>query len=100
MVKNSSQVLVPGAFANVSLNLGSKTNALMIPSQAIIPEDENKSVIVARDGKAHFVNIKTGIRKSSMVEVTEGLTPGDTIITSGILFLKEGGPLEYSSVKK
>ncbi|MFA6819803.1 MAG: efflux RND transporter periplasmic adaptor subunit [Bacteroidaceae bacterium] len=100
MVKNSSQVLVPGAFANVSLNLGSKTNALMIPSQAIIPEDENKSVIVARDGKAHFVNIKTGIRKSSMVEVTEGLTPGDTIITSGILFLKEGGPLEYPSVKK
>jgi len=97
---NHSQVFVPGAFANVSLNLGSKSNALMIPSQAIIPEDENKSVIVARGGKAHFVNIKTGIRKSSMVEVTEGLVPGDTVITSGILFLKEDGILEYSSVKK
>jgi membrane fusion protein (multidrug efflux system) len=73
---------------------------LLIPSHAIIPEEENKSVIVARHGKAHFVTIKTGIRKTSMVEVTEGLSSGDTIMTSGILFLKEGDKLKYSSIKR
>jgi hypothetical protein len=35
-----------------------------------------------------------------MVEVTEGLCSGDTIITSGILFLKEGDKLKYSSIKR
>jgi hypothetical protein len=55
---------------------------------------------VARKGKAHSVTIKTGIRKSSMVEVTEGLEPGDTVITSGILFLKEKSKLLYSTITK
>jgi membrane fusion protein (multidrug efflux system) len=99
MISSVSKELIPGAFANVSLRLGADAQALMVPSQAIIPEEENKSVIMAQHGKAHFVNIKTGIRKASMVEVTEGLAAGDTVITSGILFLKEGDKLRYSSVK-
>ncbi len=100
MITSKSKELIPGAFANVNLRLGENPHALLIPSHAIIPEEENKSVIVARHGKAHFVTIKTGIRKTSMVEVTEGLSSGDTIMTSGILFLKEGDKLKYSSIKR
>jgi len=100
MLTSVSKELIPGAFANVNLRLGDNPKALMIPSHAIIPEEENKSVIVARHGKAHYADIKTGIRKSSMIEVTDGLEAGDTIITSGIMFLKEGDKLKYSSVKK
>ena len=74
-------------------------NALMIPTQAIIPQEENKIVIVARDGKAKFVKVKTGVRKSSTVEITKGIEVGDTIVTSGLLFLKEGAKLTYSTVK-
>jgi len=100
VIASSSKELIPGAFANVQLRLGKNTDALMVPSQAIIPQEETKSVIVARKGKAHSVTIKTGIRKSSMVEVTEGLEPGDTVITSGILFLKEKSKLSYSTITK
>jgi len=100
ILSSVSKELIPGAFANVNLQLGSNPKALMIPSHAIIPEEENKSVIVARHGKAHFTDIKTGIRKSSMIEVTNGLEAGDTIITSGIMFLKEGDKLKYSNIKK
>ncbi len=100
LVTSNSKELVPGAFANVNLKLGENTQALMIPTQAIIPDEENKKVIVAHHGKAHFVNIKTGIRKTSKIEVVEGLEAGDTIMTSGILFLKEGAKLSYSSVTK
>jgi membrane fusion protein, multidrug efflux system len=98
LITASSKELIPGAFANVQLKLGDNPNALMIPSQAIIPQEGDKSVIVAKKGKAHFVTIKTGIRKASKVEVTEGLQPGDTIITSGILFLKEKSKLSYSNI--
>lgn len=100
VISKISKELIPGAFANVNLHLSENTRALMIPSQAIIPEEEKKQVIIAQNGKAHFVNIKTGIRKSSKVEVTEGLEAGDTIMTTGILFLKEGDKLSYSSVVK
>jgi len=72
----------------------------MIPTQTIIPEEEDKSVIVARNGKAHFISVQTGIRKASDVEITDGIQPGDTIITSGLLFLKEGGKLQYATIKK
>ncbi len=98
LINASSKELIPGAFANVQLKLGNNPNALMIPTQAVIPQEGDKSVILARKGKAHFVTIKTGIRKASKVEVTEGLEPGDTVITSGILFLKEKSKLSYSTI--
>ncbi|MBP1618857.1 MAG: efflux transporter, family, subunit [Bacteroidetes bacterium] len=100
IITTPSKELVPGAFANVNLKLGENAKALMIPTQAIIPDQENKKVIVANQGKAHFVNVKTGIRQSSKIEVTEGLAAGDTIMTSGLLFLKEGSKLSYSSINR
>jgi membrane fusion protein (multidrug efflux system) len=57
-------------------------------------------VIVARNGKAHFVQIITGIRQATNIEVTNGIQQGDTIITSGVLFLKEGSKLIYSTIIK
>ena len=100
LITSASKDLIPGAFADVNLKLGENPKALMIPTQAIIPEEENKTVIIVREGKAHFVNVKTGIRKSAKIEVTDGLTPGDTVIVNGILFLKEGSKLFYSSVSR
>jgi len=100
LVNSSARELVSGAFANVTLRLSENHNALMIPTQTIIPEEEDKSVIVARNGKAHFISVQTGIRKASDVEITDGIQPGDTIITSGLLFLKEGGKLQYATIKK
>jgi membrane fusion protein (multidrug efflux system) len=100
IITSQSKELVPGAFANVKLKLGDNPRALMIPTEAIIPEEENKTVIVAQHGKAHFVNIKTGIRQASKIQVIDGLEPGDTIMTSGVLFLKEGSKLSYSSINK
>lgn len=100
LISTFSKELIPGAFANVQLKFGENTHALMIPTQAIIPQEGDKMVIVARKGEAHFVKIKTGIRKSSKIEVTEGVEAGDTIITSGLLFLKEKSKLSYSTITK
>ena len=100
LVNSQSEKLIPGAFTNVVLRLSENKNALLIPTQCIIPKEQNKSVIIAKNGKAHFTKVKTGIRKTSQIEITEGIQLGDTIITSGILFLKEGAKLSYSTVSK
>lgn len=97
IVKNKTGLL-PGAFAEVNLSLGQKNQALMVPSQAIIPQARDKKVILNRDGKARFVTVKTGVRQAEMVEVTDGLQAGDTIATTGILFLRPDVPLQFSKI--
>ena len=100
LVNSQSKELISGSFTNVLVRLSENKNALQVPTQAIIPQEKNKSVIVAREGKAHFIPVTTGIRQESKIEITEGIQAGDTIITSGILFLKEGSKLIYSTVTK
>jgi membrane fusion protein (multidrug efflux system) len=99
MVNSQSKDLISGGFANIQLRLNQKADAILIPTQAIIPQEENKIVIVANHGKAKFILVKTGIRKASAIEITDGIQAGDTIVTSGLMFIKEGSKLTYSSVK-
>lgn len=97
-VENPSSDLLSGAYANVILQLGENNQALVVPSRAIIPREKGKVLIVAKNGIASFVPVKTGIRKESVVEITDGIQAGDTVITSGILSLKEGSKLAFSKI--
>jgi len=99
LVNSKSEQLTPGAFATVELIMGKNSQALMIPTQAIIPSERDKSVIVSKNGKATFVKVKTGIRKESSIEITDGIHVGDTVVTTGILFIKDGMKLKFSNVK-
>lgn len=98
-INSKSNNLVPGGFTNVQLTLGENLNAVMVPTQSIIPQERNKSIIVAKNGKAHFTIVHTGNRRASTIEIIDGLSPGDTIVTTGLLFLKEGSKLSFSSIK-
>jgi membrane fusion protein (multidrug efflux system) len=98
VVKNKDAALKPGAFANVDLELGKDTAALMVPTQAVIPMERSKQLIIAKNGKATFVTVKTGVRQASSVEVVEGIAAGDTVVTTGLLLLKPGADLKFSKV--
>jgi membrane fusion protein (multidrug efflux system) len=98
VVKNSMASLKPGAFANVELQLKEIKNALMVPTQAIIPQELKKQLIVAKEGKAKFVTVETGVRQASAIQVLTGIALGDTVVTTGILFLKPGMSLKFSKL--
>jgi membrane fusion protein, multidrug efflux system len=100
IVKTPTPSLFPGAFATVELRLKQIENAIMIPNQAIIPQAKEKIVIVAKSGKAKFVTVQTGIRNAANINVLSGVNPGDTIITTGLLFLKPGSTLNFSTIKR
>ncbi|RYY63758.1 MAG: efflux RND transporter periplasmic adaptor subunit, partial [Chitinophagaceae bacterium] len=80
--------LVPGSFARVQIAFDPNPNALMIPTQAIVPQARGKKVYLIDSNKVRFVDVTTGIRDSSFVEITSGLKPGDTVAITGILGLK------------
>jgi membrane fusion protein (multidrug efflux system) len=94
----ADQFLVPGTFAKVRMILGENSNAIMIPSNAVIPQARNKQVALYRGGMASMIDIDTGIRDSSNVQVLSGLKSGDTLVTSGLLFIKPGAKLKLSKI--
>ena len=96
LVKNPDQALLPGAFAKVKVVLGKNEKAIMIPNNIIIPQGRNKIVYIYKAGKSIQTNITTGVRDSTRVQVLEGLNIGDTVITSGLLFLKPGADVKLS----
>jgi membrane fusion protein (multidrug efflux system) len=100
LVNVDTPSLLPGTFATVEVRLDENKNALMIPTQAIIPRERDKQLIVAKSGKARFITVTTSVRQDSMIEVTGGLNPGDTVVTTGILFIKPGSDLKFARVIK
>jgi membrane fusion protein (multidrug efflux system) len=97
-VKGDITGLIPGNFAKVKLNFEPNPNALLIPSQAIIPQARGKKVVVAHNGTADFVDVTTGIRDSSMVQITSGLSKGDTVVVTGLLMLKPKAKLVVNKI--
>jgi membrane fusion protein (multidrug efflux system) len=87
---NPKQVLLPGNFAKVSILLQKISDAIIVPSQVLIPDIKGEKVFVVSGGKARPVYIETGIRTENEVQVLSGLNVNDTIITTGLLQLKEG----------
>ena len=98
IAKNTEGLFLPGQFIRVELILETIENALMIPTQAIIQEMEGPKVFISKNGKAMPVIVSTGIRTDSELEITDGLQPGDTLITTGLLQIRPGAQLEFLKV--
>ncbi|MCH8557330.1 MAG: efflux RND transporter periplasmic adaptor subunit [Balneolia bacterium] len=88
IASNEDQLILPGAFVEVQIAMRSVADALLVPSEAIIPEMGGQSVFVYEDGKAQRRQVELGIRTERRVHVTDGLSPGDTLLTTGMLQLR------------
>lgn len=97
---NDENKLLPGAFANIELILEEINGAIMIPTIAVIPELQGQKVFVLRDGKVAEQNVRTGIRTESNVQVVDGLAPGDTVLTTGLLQVRTGMPVSIDQIDK
>ena len=91
---NEKGKLFPGNFAEVEFPLDKIKDAILIPTEAIIPVQNGKKVFVSKAGKAHEIMVETGTRTATSVAILSGLKVGDTIITSGIMSLKEEAPVK------
>ncbi len=95
---NTNGAVLPGRYATIKLNKDEIKDAIAVPSEAIVPEMGKDKIFLYRSGKAEPVEITTGIRTESEVQVLQGLAIGDTIITSGTLQLRLGLPVTLDNV--
>jgi len=93
LCNNRQGRLFPGSFVRIELVMDQIKNALMIPTQALIPELKGQKVFIVKDGKASPVKVQTGIRTDTDIEITDGLAAGDSLIISGIMQVKPGNEL-------
>jgi len=98
-INDPDQKLTPGTFAKVSLELGKNEHAVLVPTQAIIPSARSKQLILYRDGNPEFVNVTTGARGVETVEVTSGIKAGDTVVTTGLLFIRKDSKLKITKIQ-
>ena len=88
IVQGDNSGLTPGAFARVQLSFDPDPNAIVLPTQVVIPQARGKKVYVYNNGVAKFVEVTTGIRDSATLQVTSGLKVGDTVLLTGLLSLR------------
>lgn len=94
LYNNSDRRLAPGMFASVTLITDEKTNAIQVPTEAIVPEMDQKKVWVYHKGKAVLTPIVAGARSESAVEILSGVSVGDTVIVTGLMQLRPNMPVK------
>lgn len=99
LVNNNSGKLKAGSFARINFDLKKISDAIMIPTQAIIPEARDKKVIIYENGLAKFEVVETGVRDSSKIQILSGLGIGDTVITTGLLSIRPGSHITLSRIQ-
>jgi membrane fusion protein, multidrug efflux system len=113
-IDNRAAQLRPGMFARVRVLFGERKGALMVPEEALVPQGAKQFVIKVVDAEpdaagkpataaskpgepqkpskiARRVEVKTGLRRDGKVELTEGVKPGDVVVTAGQQRLQRDG---------
>lgn len=86
--------LFPGTFADVKLPLNIIKDAIVVPSEAIVPVQNGKKVFISNMGKAKEVMVEATTRTDASILILSGLKAGDTLVTSGVMSLKNEAPIK------
>ena len=92
--------LVPGMFVRVALQLGVREQALLVPRRAVVYEEGVPTLFTVKDGKARRISpVKLGVTDGTRIEVLEGLSEGQQVITVGQSGLKDGAPVRVAGTE-
>ena len=92
-----SEKISPGTFVKVLLSKDEE--GIVVPSNALIPDASSNQVVIIKKNKAVFVNVETGIRNADMVQLSKGVNAGDTIVVSGVLFVRPNALVKIRNIK-
>ena len=89
--------VTPGAFVKVVLSQNIK--GIVVPTNSVIPDALSSQLVLVKNGKAVFQDVATGIRTSNMVEITSGVQLGDTVVVSGVLYVRPNANVKIKKVR-
>jgi RND family efflux transporter MFP subunit len=92
-VENGKGDLTPGAFADVRWPVSRREPTLFVPPSAVASTLDRTFVVRLRDGKAEWVDVKTGVSVGKLIEVFGDLHADDQVAVRGTDELKAGTPV-------
>lgn len=96
-IKDESRRLKPGMFGRVRIVYDTRANTLMVPKNAVLNEDGVNSIFVINNSLAHRKTIRTGYENGENIEVLEGISPADTVVTIGQNSLQDSSLVDIIS---
>ncbi|MCC5943636.1 MAG: efflux RND transporter periplasmic adaptor subunit [Bernardetiaceae bacterium] len=96
ILPNKENTLKPGAFAEIRITLETFKDAIVVPSEALVSEITGQKVYLLKNGKVQSAPVETGIRNERTVQVTKGIEANDTLIITGLMFIKDGMNLDVN----
>jgi RND family efflux transporter MFP subunit len=97
-VVNPENLLKPGMFARVILDLFKEHDVLTLVPAAVIHGDQGSFVYTVRNNRAHKTPVKTGLEESDAVQILSGLNGDEEVVVSGAELLDDGLPLKVAAV--
>lgn len=85
--------LMPGRSAVVEIKLREIENAIVVPSLSTVAEMGRDIAYLYKEGRAHQISLTKGMRTESAVQIVSGLSIGDTLLTTGVMQLRDGLPV-------
>ena len=98
-VTGGGKGLIPGKVVEVKVKLTAPVKTILIPTETLIPEISGQSVFLYKNGKSVSFPVEIGDRTEKIVQIVSGISEGDTLIVSGLIQLKNGGPVKLSGVE-
>lgn len=87
---NPDGTLRPGMFLSVKLR-GRENPTLVLPEQALVPDEGRNYVFVVADGRAQRREVTTGLRRPGTVAIVQGLADDERVIIDGTFKARDGG---------
>lgn len=98
-VSKSDAALLPGSFAKVSVSFDPDPKALLIPTQAILPQARGKKVILFKEGQAVFTDVVTGVRSADRIQILEGISANDTVVVTGLMSIRPDNKIIIAKIQ-
>lgn len=96
---NRDRRFLPGMFVRIRYVLGIQEDALMVPSESIIPGLSGYKVfIVNEEGKVEERQVSIGTRTDRYIQIVSGVNEGDLVLTTGVLQVRGGMPVNYNKI--
>ena len=98
-LQNPKNQLIPGMYTTVKIGVEKKSDALLLPLDAVMIEKAGASAFTIVDGKAKKQPLRTGFNDGTSIEILDGIKPGDAVILVGKQTLNNGQPVTVGEAK-
>jgi multidrug efflux system membrane fusion protein len=94
-IANQNNGLLPGEYVTVTLHLGDSENAVLVPQSAVGSTQIGRTLmIVGKDNKVEQRLVKMGDSDGDMIVITDGLKPGERVITGQLQKIRPGAVVQ------